>query len=159
MDQVIKKFWTDRLRSGQDKQTIGKLCTINSEGRSYCCLGVLTDIGVNAGVIEERENDSRPYVVHYDDYENSETTLLPLKIQEWADLHDENPKVKVTCEEFLEFHLSKQELDEVYILEMSEDWFGSGHGFIEEKMFSLSEVNDDLEFDFPKIAELIDAQL
>jgi hypothetical protein len=49
LNKVAKK-WVKALRSGKYKQGTGTLLTAN--GR-HCCLGVLTDLAVQAGVIKE----------------------------------------------------------------------------------------------------------
>ncbi len=41
MNRNIAKKWCEELRSGKYKQGIGDLCSISSDGKKYCCLGVL----------------------------------------------------------------------------------------------------------------------
>ena len=47
MNPDIKKLWVDALRSGEYRQGEGRL---RSGADRYCCLGVLTDLGVKAGL-------------------------------------------------------------------------------------------------------------
>lgn len=42
IDQTTKDKWIKALRSGDYKQTRGKLST--SHGKGFCCLGVLADV-------------------------------------------------------------------------------------------------------------------
>jgi hypothetical protein len=45
MNKKIAKKWVKALRSGNYKKSTGGLCQIYKNGnRSYCCLGVLTDL-------------------------------------------------------------------------------------------------------------------
>lgn len=45
MNKTVKEKWINALTSGEYKQTRDILCRINSDGsKSYCCLGVLTDL-------------------------------------------------------------------------------------------------------------------
>lgn len=46
MNPDIKKQWVEALRSGEYKQGRNALRT----GDDYCCLGVLTDLAVRAGI-------------------------------------------------------------------------------------------------------------
>src|ERR1700728_845952 len=48
----IRKQWVAALRSGQYKQGIGALVTLGDKYDRFCCLGVLCDMAVRAGVIE-----------------------------------------------------------------------------------------------------------
>jgi hypothetical protein len=46
--------WVKALRSGEYKQGKGQLCeTHPQEGNQHCCLGVLADLAVKAGVLSE----------------------------------------------------------------------------------------------------------
>lgn len=49
MDTQVKQLLVDRLLSGQDEQGRGLL---RSEDNKLCCLGVLSEIAVEQGVIE-----------------------------------------------------------------------------------------------------------
>ncbi len=69
----VAKMWLKALKSGEYKQTNGRL----QENGRYCCLGVLTDLAVKNGVICKfrSENDSG---------------LMPTKtVKEWIGLKNE----------------------------------------------------------------------
>jgi hypothetical protein len=45
MNKNIMKKWVKALRSGKYRKTTGDLCKVAQNGnKSYCCLGVLTDL-------------------------------------------------------------------------------------------------------------------
>lgn len=105
---AVKALWTDALRSGTFGQYKKKLA--DGEG-NYCCLGVLSELAVQAGVIppavvehippSEDEDGDGYDMVYYD----KSFTVLPHSVAEWAfeTLSDdpwfvsdwENPIVKV----------------------------------------------------------------
>ncbi len=52
MKKEIKEQWIKALRSGEYRQARGKLCKVNGKGnKSFCCLGVLTDIAIKSGEV------------------------------------------------------------------------------------------------------------
>jgi hypothetical protein len=54
MNKDIADQWVAALRSGEYVQGRNRLCNIHTDGvRSYCCLGVLVDLAVKAGVIAD----------------------------------------------------------------------------------------------------------
>lgn len=56
MDQKIKQEWVAQLVSGDYLQGHAFLNAVGEDGcRRYCCLGVLSDMAVKAGVIEAVE--------------------------------------------------------------------------------------------------------
>lgn len=95
MNKDIAKLWVDALRSGKYPQAKEVLCS--NEG--YCCLGVLCELAVEAGVIppgreptEEEWSDNAgdlpdvpndiEGVIAYDGY----ATMPSVKVQGWAGL-------------------------------------------------------------------------
>ena len=52
MNKQIKELWCSNLRSGRFKQATRALTKLDSEGNvvGHCCLGVLTELAVEAGV-------------------------------------------------------------------------------------------------------------
>lgn len=74
----IKAQWLTALRSGEYAQGQGKLTTIGQEGRRDCCLGVLCDLAVKAGlpVIVTRDLG----IVAYDGCEG----LVPPSVWTWS---------------------------------------------------------------------------
>ncbi len=128
MDQDIKKRWTDALRSGNYDQTKNWLA--DSEG--YCCLGVLCEIAVQDGVVFREAGTYTSAEDHYD-YSSEE---LPQAVQAWAGLEGVS--------------FSENPLSDV-------DYSGdTTHRPVDRKKAHLSELNDDMGYDFNKIADVID---
>lgn len=61
MNQDVKALWLTALRSGKYKQATGSLQTSDNK---FCCLGVLCELAVEAGVIE-RKQSSPEYAYRY----------------------------------------------------------------------------------------------
>jgi hypothetical protein len=69
----IKKLWVGALRSGEYKQTTGKL----RDGDAFCCLGVLCNLHAQAHPeIAAKQKDK----THYMGFEE----VLPSVVREWA---------------------------------------------------------------------------
>lgn len=84
MNQEIKQRWVEALRSNQYQQTKGFL----HDDIGFCCLGVLCDLAVQDGVIEETSVNDGDYFCY-----DTESTLLPYEVVEWARLSSKDPKV------------------------------------------------------------------
>ena len=89
MDQEIKQQWVDTLRFGNYPQTFNRL----QDDNGYCCLGVLCELAVKAGIIPApvyAADDDTPgtKVWHYDD---DFTAALPYRVSQWAGLDIDNP--------------------------------------------------------------------
>lgn len=85
MNPEVKTLWLTALRSGEYKQGKGYLEKINSEGvREYCCLGVLCDLAVKAGIVEKETDGAAVSVVGYRVGSYIEAAGLIPKISEWA---------------------------------------------------------------------------
>lgn len=87
MNPDVARMWADALDSGDYEQTRGALSRVNSETgeKSYCCLGVLCELAINAGVpikVEPSIDDNRLY---YD----GTGGRLPNAVQEWAECDDD----------------------------------------------------------------------
>jgi hypothetical protein len=102
----VKQQWLDALRSGEYEQTRGRLrrgMPLDPEdlddgyNAGYCCLGVLCDLAVKAGVTQLHEE--RPF--EGSDYENErnyvsysygvsesrkDSSVLPPEVVKWAGL-------------------------------------------------------------------------
>lgn len=78
MNQDIKSQWITALRSGNYTQGQGYLATETSEGRQHCCLGVLCELAVEAGVIKPGQV-TEPLVNFAGDI-----AYLPEVVAEWA---------------------------------------------------------------------------
>jgi hypothetical protein len=93
----IKEQWTAALESGDYAQGKSELRTAED---SYCCLGVLCDLAVQAGIAKwERRNFHGSDVQVWfaapvsGDAQDSDSTFLPKFVKEWAGLDDTNPTV------------------------------------------------------------------
>jgi len=88
MNQEVKKQWIAALRSGDYRQGQNALRGFDN---TYCCLGVLCELAVQAKVI----GPGSP--CRFDDcyaYDGS-STYLPDPVIEWAGLDTRNPKVTI----------------------------------------------------------------
>ncbi len=110
MDSTIKGLWTGDLRSGNFPQGMGKLHTSTrkadgTEEHNFCCLGVLCERGVEAGIVDrvvaysnESESGTLYTVYAYvpvgsETSENEDTNYPPHVVREWAGLDKTNPEV------------------------------------------------------------------
>jgi hypothetical protein len=84
MNPEIRKLWTDALRSGRYSQTTQVLR--NRYG--FCCLGVLCDLAVAAGVISPPYIDELGIREYGREHKYEE---LPIEVQEWAGLTSGDP--------------------------------------------------------------------
>lgn len=79
--QKVRRRWVKALRSGQYRKTTGNLVTSQNGKDSFCCLGVLCDLAVRAGVIAPPESNDFGYLMYgggsYD---------LPVPVRVWAGL-------------------------------------------------------------------------
>jgi len=95
MNPEIKAQWIADLRSENFAQGQGLLRT----GDQYCCLGVLCELAVEAGVISAQENGDGmfKYGIFSDDFNVSDTSLvsLPDAVCRWAEIYDPDPMVPV----------------------------------------------------------------
>ncbi len=132
MNQDIKKRWVDALRSGSYDQDKNLLAT--SDG--YCCLGVLCEIAVQDGVVFKENGIYTSAEDHYD-YSFEE---LPEAVQHWAGLsemdYSENPLTDV------EYTYTNSDI----AIKRPAD----------RKNAHLSELNDDMGYNFDQIADVID---
>lgn len=85
MNQEVKQKWLEALRSGRYQQ--GK--EFLAKDNKFCCLGVLCELAVSAGVITAYQFDESTR--SYGDGMERAIKTLPDKVQEWADLSSPNP--------------------------------------------------------------------
>jgi hypothetical protein len=82
MNSDIKKMWIEALLSEEYDQGQNWLCQENDDGsKSWCCLGVLTDLAIKNGVdvdVERASDDSCIFVF------DNKMEYLPQKVMEWA---------------------------------------------------------------------------
>jgi hypothetical protein len=88
----IIKQWVRNLESGLYKQTKDTLCNVAGEGLntgkkndSFCCLGVLCDMAVRAGVISKAVTDDDGQMLY-----DGESGTLPKSVIQWAGLRTED---------------------------------------------------------------------
>ena len=97
MKADVKKLWVDALRSGDYEQGKYQLAKTGDDGVTrYCCLGVLCDLAVKAGVIDAPEivDGSHSYADPFpfdSGYRNG--TDLPARVLEWAGIDNPNPMI------------------------------------------------------------------
>lgn len=90
MNKEIKEKWVAALRSGDYKQGHGGL----SRNREYCCLGVLCDLAVKAGVCKFKAGKAGESYLNEDkDEYDGGVNYLPDSVQNWAGIDDSNPIV------------------------------------------------------------------
>jgi hypothetical protein len=74
MNADVKAKWVAALRSGEYKQTRGVL----ADKQGFCCLGVLCEIAVRGGAIDDYDGDD---------------SVPSFAVQDWAGLEHRNPSV------------------------------------------------------------------
>lgn len=90
MNEDVKRQWMAALRSGEYEQGYERL---KEDGR-FCCLGVLCDLAVKAGVVDGWRKKKVTDAVILDSIgATDETDFLPREVQEWAGIDEKNPVV------------------------------------------------------------------
>lgn len=81
--KIVKK-WVTALRSGKYKQGVSALHTVpKNGGNKYCCLGVLCDLAMKAGITKRtKELVGSVYFYKYD----KESVFLPDSVRDWVGL-------------------------------------------------------------------------
>jgi hypothetical protein len=80
MNETVKKQWIKALTSGEYKQARESLHVKTLDGDSYCCLGVLCELAIKAGVdIEVREISETKIYGGY-------SGTIPNAVRDWADI-------------------------------------------------------------------------
>lgn len=88
MNQEIKEKWVAALRSGDYKQGKGELHNVTKG--THCCLGVLCEIAVQAGVAEvDRIVDGAASFTSGSLY--GRDAVLPDGVKDWAGMSSPNP--------------------------------------------------------------------
>lgn len=91
MNPEVKALWLDALRSGEYEQGQNFLHSEKDGKHTYCCLGVLCDLAVKAGVLSETvsmeyvDPDGDEDITTLHGY-GHETGVLPKVVQKWAGL-------------------------------------------------------------------------
>ncbi len=89
MNKYVKKKWLEALRSGEYKQTRGKLRRNRGKNKaSFCCLGVLCNLHAQAHPeIAATQTDPKSYI--------GATELPPVEVMEWAGLEAKDPVIAI----------------------------------------------------------------
>lgn len=138
MNQDIKKRWVDALRSGEYEQAKNYLSTPDG----YCCLGVLCEIAVEDGVVFK---DDETYFSKEEPQNDFSAEELPRAVIEWAGLEDEN-------------HAENPLSDVKYARNANDVSIHLPRPAGRENAH-LSELNDDMGFDFKMIADVVERTL
>jgi hypothetical protein len=102
MRSEVRDAWVAALRSGEFRQGRSVLRWDDDSGASFCCLGVLCELAVRAGVVSAEKrfnpspNDPRDSGVHTryfspDNPVEGNGAALPKSVQAWAGLDSSNP--------------------------------------------------------------------
>lgn len=129
MSSVVKQDWIKALRSGKYEQSKGSL----TNGVGFCCLGVLCDL-YSKEHPDAKFNRSNAFLVDG----SEESGVLPSLVAEWAHLDESNPTVDIPA-------------SAIYSTAPSDST-----GTI---VVHLSELNDDYDFDFNRLADIIEEHL
>lgn len=89
MNLEVRTEWVRLLRFGDYRQGHGYLHRLDEDGTAvFCCLGVLCDLAVRAGVVDARRGSN---LVRYGAV--GEVGALPNEVVEWAGLSSVDPPV------------------------------------------------------------------
>lgn len=123
MDTAIQADWRRALLSGKFVQGTGRLCRVNADRtEEYCCLGVLCERALAAGIVE-RVFDAAASSYGYratGSRDEPRHDLLPAVVVAWAQLEAQNPDVLLvdgdvytlsTCNDGL--HMSFAQIEEL----------------------------------------------
>jgi len=103
MNEAIMKKWVKALKSGNYKQTVNTLCSIDEKDQKrYCCLGVLTDLYVKDKASKKKKIGLKLKKPSYTSSGlpegqkeiwsvNGESGLLPRAVALWAGFNLKNP--------------------------------------------------------------------
>lgn len=93
MNPDIKAQWVADLRSGDYEQGRAYLHTQPEQDglEKFCCLGVLCDQAVKAGVIQRQYHPDENFWTYGKDVES---LVLPSEVMEWAGMTDSNPELR-----------------------------------------------------------------
>lgn len=99
MNQEIKARWVAALRSGRYQQGTSALCLLTDSGEEWhCCLGVLSEIAVQDGIVVKEPDRAVTRAWFGTDDGMSRLgnfNYLPPQVSEWAHLSQFNPFVTI----------------------------------------------------------------
>lgn len=148
MNPEIKALWIDALRSGDYTQARGTLRETDREGNTvgYCCLGVLTELAVEAGVATRKGRaDGSPNTCTYYHSANNpeewgENSGLLRSVREWAGMEDSSGTLTEEVVATRTYHNGYEEVS------------------VDDSYNSLIGLNDSAGYTFAQIADVIEAQ-
>ena len=147
MNKEVKQLWIDALESGEYEQGVGTLRKKGPDGKStYCCLGVLCEVAIKAGVPVKTRLVTAGEDMFEDEPKWFETTydhssgFLPESVREWAGLETEDGK-------FAKGYYEDDELD-------ARITYPGAYGG-ENMAANLVTLNDDARYNFKQIAQVI----
>lgn len=132
MNPEVKAAWVAALRSGEFQQGKHTLVSRLDVGAKYCCLGVLCELAVRAGVAT-KNNRLTSNDVNYGVKGDWESVQLPQVVQAWAGLDSADPTVE---------HNER-----------------SISGIAVTRLSTLSGLNDTRGYTFAQIADVIEEHL
>lgn len=94
MKPEIKAQWVQALRSGEYQQGRGRLVRqgYDNSWREYCCLGVLCELAIKEGVVEQDVNPVLGIVGYRAPGSSiSVSTYLPETVRQWAEIEASDP--------------------------------------------------------------------
>jgi hypothetical protein len=133
MNPEVRALWSEALRSGRFVQGSSALATIDgaSETVRHCCLGVLCELAVEAGVAVRVESDSY-YGYRGSDQRFPVFKFPPVVVADWAGLSSVNPSVEVP------------------------NGVVDADDYVDDSRVLLITLNDDVKMPFERIADLVD---
>lgn len=95
MNPVVRDAWADALESGDYLQDQNRLVNVYQGTPRHCCLGVLCELAVEAGILEY-DYDHENYVATLPDGSDATyQSTLPEVVSRWAGLWSDDPVVDV----------------------------------------------------------------
>lgn len=145
MNPEIKAQWVAALRSGDYQQGRGQL---RSGNNTYCCLGVLMELAVEAGVLEGAQaEDEDGYCYHTSGENGVEFFELTPEVVEWVNGSDSGgPELSPIGGLSEPFRVMEK---------CDGDAQCDGHVAHQSTLIAL---NDAAKYDFNQIADVIEAQ-
>lgn len=139
MNEEIKAQWLVALRSGSYAQGSGRLVAQQGDYATHCCLGVLCEVAVDAGIIKRAQGRAGYLEDLGDGTPIVQNAILPEKVRSWAGLASRSGS-----------------LPEEVAVETESDYLDE---FDIDSYIDLAELNDEAGFSFEDIANVIEEQL
>ena len=147
MKKKIALQWAEALESGEYSQITGELREIDASGQTvgFCCLGVLCNLHAIAHPkIAATQTDPDLYL--------GKSTTLPQEVREWAGM--DGPDGTFTIGMWVYEDDDKESKVESNV-QFSKLSTSAAMSLTPRRVNSLIALNDDLEFNFNQIADVI----